>query len=116
MCFTDKGQATLSLGMDLNLDWMTLDDFQKHLNGEDEILSGPPLSPSECFLMTILVFRRLLLLVATSHEKTTTCLPSKLFVLSAVYQKHGEKRFYVCDCNKKNSVSTVGHIIFKEDL
>ncbi|XP_059198199.1 M-phase phosphoprotein 8 isoform X4 [Centropristis striata] len=44
---SDKGQATLSLGMDLNLDWMTLDDFQKHLNGEDEILSGPPLSPSE---------------------------------------------------------------------
>lgn len=44
---TDKGQATLSLGMDLNLDWMTLDDFQKHLNGEDEILSGPPLSPSK---------------------------------------------------------------------
>uniref|UniRef100_A0A3Q4H170 M-phase phosphoprotein 8 n=1 Tax=Neolamprologus brichardi TaxID=32507 RepID=A0A3Q4H170_NEOBR len=47
VCFTDKGQATLSLGMDLNLDWMTLDDFQKHLNGEDEILSGPPLSPNE---------------------------------------------------------------------
>ncbi|XP_070831609.1 M-phase phosphoprotein 8 isoform X2 [Chaetodon trifascialis] len=44
---SDKGQATLSLGMDLNLDWMTLDDFRKHLNGEDEILSGPPLSPSE---------------------------------------------------------------------
>ncbi|KAM6978963.1 M-phase phosphoprotein 8 isoform 2-T2 [Tautogolabrus adspersus] len=44
---SDKGHATLSLGMDLNLDWMTLDDFQKHLNGEDEILSGPPLSPSE---------------------------------------------------------------------
>ncbi|RVE58224.1 hypothetical protein OJAV_G00207000 [Oryzias javanicus] len=43
----DKSQATLSLGMDLNLDWMTLDDFQKHLNGEDEILSGPPLSSSE---------------------------------------------------------------------
>ncbi|XP_057708153.1 M-phase phosphoprotein 8 isoform X3 [Corythoichthys intestinalis] len=42
-----KGPATLSLGMDLNLDWMTLDDFQKHLNGDDEILSGPPLSPSE---------------------------------------------------------------------
>ncbi|KAM3862188.1 M-phase phosphoprotein 8 [Diretmus argenteus] len=44
---SDKGQATLSLGMDLNLEWMTLDEFQKHLNGEDEILSGPPLSPSE---------------------------------------------------------------------
>lgn len=36
--------------MDLNLDWMTLDDFQKHLNGEDEILSGPPLSPSKFLL------------------------------------------------------------------
>uniref|UniRef100_A0A667Z289 M-phase phosphoprotein 8 n=1 Tax=Myripristis murdjan TaxID=586833 RepID=A0A667Z289_9TELE len=47
ICPTEKGQATLSLGMDLNLDWMTLEDFQKHLNGEDEILSGPPLSPSE---------------------------------------------------------------------
>uniref|UniRef100_A0A3Q2QQ53 M-phase phosphoprotein 8 n=1 Tax=Fundulus heteroclitus TaxID=8078 RepID=A0A3Q2QQ53_FUNHE len=47
LCCTEKGQATLSLGMDLNLDWMTLDNFQKHLNGEDEILSGPPLSPSE---------------------------------------------------------------------
>lgn len=44
---SEKGQATMSLGMDLNLDWMTLDNFQKHLNGEDEILSGPPLSPSE---------------------------------------------------------------------
>ncbi|KAG7278424.1 hypothetical protein CRUP_026975 [Coryphaenoides rupestris] len=44
-----RGQATLNLGMgmDLKLDWMTLEDFQKHLNGEDEILSGPPLSPSE---------------------------------------------------------------------
>lgn len=47
MCCSDKVQATLSLGMDLNLDWMTLDDFQKHLNGEDELMSGPPLSPSE---------------------------------------------------------------------
>uniref|UniRef100_A0A8C6UEI6 M-phase phosphoprotein 8 n=1 Tax=Neogobius melanostomus TaxID=47308 RepID=A0A8C6UEI6_9GOBI len=40
-------KATLNLGMDLNLDWMTLEDFQKHLNGDDEVLSGPPLSPSE---------------------------------------------------------------------
>lgn len=39
--------------MDLNLDWMTLDDFQKHLNGEDEILSGPPLSPSEYLINVI---------------------------------------------------------------
>ncbi|KAM9804512.1 M-phase phosphoprotein 8 [Neosynchiropus ocellatus] len=44
---SDKGPSTLNLGMDLNLDWMSLDDFQKHLNGEDEILTGPPLSPSE---------------------------------------------------------------------
>uniref|UniRef100_A0A3B3Z9K4 Chromo domain-containing protein n=1 Tax=Periophthalmus magnuspinnatus TaxID=409849 RepID=A0A3B3Z9K4_9GOBI len=43
----EKTQATLSLGMDLNLDWMTLEDFQRHLNGDDEVLSGPPLSPSE---------------------------------------------------------------------
>ncbi|XP_068185625.1 M-phase phosphoprotein 8 isoform X3 [Antennarius striatus] len=43
----DKSQTTLSLGMDLNLDWMSLDDFQKHLNGEDEVLSGPPLSSSD---------------------------------------------------------------------
>uniref|UniRef100_A0A8C7CCE6 M-phase phosphoprotein 8 n=1 Tax=Oncorhynchus kisutch TaxID=8019 RepID=A0A8C7CCE6_ONCKI len=47
---SDKGQASLNLGMDLNLDWMTLEDFQKHLNGEDEILSAPPLSPSKCEL------------------------------------------------------------------
>lgn len=40
-------KGTLNLGMDLNLDWMTLEDFQKHLNGDDEVLSGPPLSPSE---------------------------------------------------------------------
>ncbi|KAJ0070642.1 hypothetical protein NL108_017142 [Boleophthalmus pectinirostris] len=44
---SEKTQATLSLGMDLNLDWMTLEDFQRHLNGDDEVLSGPPLSPSE---------------------------------------------------------------------
>lgn len=49
MSGTERAQATLSLGMDLNLDWMTLDDFQKHLSGEDEILSGTPLSPSECY-------------------------------------------------------------------
>lgn len=47
LCDSDKAPATLSLGMDLNLDWMTLDEFQKHLNGEDEILSAPPLSPSQ---------------------------------------------------------------------
>lgn len=45
---TDKTEkATLNLGMDLNLDWLTLEEFQKHLNGDDEVLSGPPLSPSE---------------------------------------------------------------------
>lgn len=53
---TDKGQASLNLGMDLNLDWMTLEDFQKHLNGEDEILSAPPLSPSKCIPSFSLMF------------------------------------------------------------
>ncbi|KAL2081107.1 hypothetical protein ACEWY4_022960 [Coilia grayii] len=43
----DRGQASLNLGVDIKLDWMTLEDFQKHLNGEDEILSGEPLTPSE---------------------------------------------------------------------
>ncbi|XP_062390483.1 M-phase phosphoprotein 8 isoform X2 [Sardina pilchardus] len=43
----DRGQASLNLGVDIKLDWMTLDDFQKHLNGEDEILSAEPLTPSE---------------------------------------------------------------------
>lgn len=56
MCCADKVQATLSLGMDLNLDWMTLDDFQKHLNGEDEILSGPPLSPSEYISLFSMIY------------------------------------------------------------
>ncbi|KAG5283104.1 hypothetical protein AALO_G00038360 [Alosa alosa] len=43
----DRGQASLNLGVDIKLDWMTLDDFQKHLNGEDEILSAEPLTPTE---------------------------------------------------------------------
>lgn len=46
--------------MDLNLDWMTLDDFQKHLNGEDEILSGPPLSPSECISLSSIEYMNIL--------------------------------------------------------
>ncbi|KAK7938433.1 hypothetical protein WMY93_001759 [Mugilogobius chulae] len=50
---TEKSQATLNLGMDLNLDWMTLEDFQKHLNGDDEILSGPPLSPMEIIYLAV---------------------------------------------------------------
>ncbi|KAM6416657.1 M-phase phosphoprotein 8 isoform 4-T4 [Pluvialis apricaria] len=29
-------QQVLSLGMDMQLEWLTLEDFQKHLNGEDE--------------------------------------------------------------------------------
>ncbi|KAG9330403.1 hypothetical protein JZ751_025524 [Albula glossodonta] len=43
----DRGQASLSLGVDLKLDWMSLEDFQKHLNGEDEMLTGGVISPSE---------------------------------------------------------------------
>ncbi|KAG7463616.1 hypothetical protein MATL_G00178470 [Megalops atlanticus] len=43
----DRGQASLNLGVDLKLDWMTLEDFQKHLNGEDEILSAATITPSE---------------------------------------------------------------------
>ncbi|XP_061081620.1 M-phase phosphoprotein 8 isoform X2 [Conger conger] len=43
----DKGQTSLNIGVDLKLDWMTLEDFQKHLNGDDEIRSAIGLSPSE---------------------------------------------------------------------
>ncbi|KAL4609137.1 M-phase phosphoprotein 8 isoform X1 [Arapaima gigas] len=43
----DRGQASINLSMDLKLDWMTLEDFQKHLNGEDEDLTGAAISPSE---------------------------------------------------------------------
>ncbi|KAM8803157.1 M-phase phosphoprotein 8 isoform 1-T1 [Rhynchonycteris naso] len=33
---SDGRQQILSLGMDLQLEWMKLEDFQKHLDGEDE--------------------------------------------------------------------------------
>ncbi|XP_032773105.1 M-phase phosphoprotein 8 [Rattus rattus] len=40
VCQTDESsdgkQPILSLGMDLQLEWMKLEDFQKHLDGEDE--------------------------------------------------------------------------------
>lgn len=44
---TDRGLPSLNLGVELKLDWMTLEDFQKHLNGEDENLSPLALTPSE---------------------------------------------------------------------
>ncbi|XP_041114733.1 M-phase phosphoprotein 8 isoform X2 [Polyodon spathula] len=43
---SDSKKQVLSLGVDLKLDWMTLEDFQKHLNGEDEILSTTTVSTS----------------------------------------------------------------------
>ncbi|TRY89769.1 hypothetical protein DNTS_000012 [Danionella cerebrum] len=43
----DKGPPSLNLGVELKLDWMTLEDFQKHLNGEDENISPLPLTPAE---------------------------------------------------------------------
>ncbi|KAM9566194.1 M-phase phosphoprotein 8 isoform 2-T2 [Guaruba guarouba] len=33
---SDGRQRVLSLGMDMQLEWLTLEDFQKHLDGEDE--------------------------------------------------------------------------------
>ncbi|XP_070605896.1 M-phase phosphoprotein 8 isoform X2 [Erythrolamprus reginae] len=33
---SDTKQQTMSLGMDMQLEWLSLDDFQKHLDGEDE--------------------------------------------------------------------------------
>lgn len=41
-------QQVLSLGMDMQLEWLTLEDFQKHLDGEDENhVSTGPISSSE---------------------------------------------------------------------
>ncbi|XP_074072366.1 M-phase phosphoprotein 8 [Macrotis lagotis] len=39
-------QQVLSLGMDLQLEWMKLEDFQKHLNGEDENFATADAIPS----------------------------------------------------------------------
>ncbi|XP_077197761.1 M-phase phosphoprotein 8 isoform X3 [Paroedura picta] len=33
---SETKQQTVSLGMDMQLEWLTLEDFQKHLDGEDE--------------------------------------------------------------------------------
>ncbi|XP_043928765.1 M-phase phosphoprotein 8 [Protopterus annectens] len=35
----DAKQQVLSLGLDLQLEWMKLESFQKHIDGEDEVLS-----------------------------------------------------------------------------
>ncbi|KAK7800354.1 hypothetical protein U0070_019108 [Myodes glareolus] len=50
VCQTDENsdgrQQILSLGMDLQLEWMKLEDFQKHLNGEDETFTTTNMIPS----------------------------------------------------------------------
>lgn len=44
----DTKQHTVSLGMDMKLEWLTLEDFQKHLDGNDENhVSAEVLSASE---------------------------------------------------------------------
>ncbi|XP_070433869.1 M-phase phosphoprotein 8 [Equus przewalskii] len=43
---SDGKQQILSLGMDLQLEWMTLEDFQKHLDGEDENFPSADAIPS----------------------------------------------------------------------
>ncbi|XP_052589082.1 M-phase phosphoprotein 8 isoform X2 [Peromyscus californicus insignis] len=49
-CQTDENsdgrQQILSLGMDLQLEWMKLEDFQKHLDGEDETFTTTNTIPS----------------------------------------------------------------------
>ncbi|CAM2095844.1 unnamed protein product [Caretta caretta] len=37
---SDGRQQVLSLGMDMQLEWLTLEDFQKHLDGDDETHSS----------------------------------------------------------------------------
>nr|XP_036873062.1 M-phase phosphoprotein 8 isoform X2 [Manis javanica] len=43
---SDGKQQILSLGMDLQLEWMKLEDFQKHLDGEDETFTTTEAVPS----------------------------------------------------------------------
>ncbi|XP_004680418.1 PREDICTED: M-phase phosphoprotein 8 [Condylura cristata] len=43
---SDGKQHILSLGMDLQLEWMKLEDFQKHLDGEDENFTTANAVPS----------------------------------------------------------------------
>ncbi|XP_053312424.1 M-phase phosphoprotein 8 [Spea bombifrons] len=40
----DSKSQILGLGMDLQLEWMTLEDFQKHLDGSDELLPTETIS------------------------------------------------------------------------
>ncbi|XP_069825902.1 M-phase phosphoprotein 8 [Dendropsophus ebraccatus] len=51
MCHPQEGSGALDsrsnvvgLGMDLQLEWMTLEDFQRHLDGSDEIIPKDPIS------------------------------------------------------------------------
>lgn len=47
----DGKQQVLSLGMDMQLEWLTLEDLQKHLDGEDaNHVSTEPISSSEYLL------------------------------------------------------------------
>ncbi|XP_048197638.1 M-phase phosphoprotein 8 [Perognathus longimembris pacificus] len=50
VCQTDENsdgrQQIFSLGMDLQLEWMNLEDFQKHLDGEDETLATVNVIPN----------------------------------------------------------------------
>uniref|UniRef100_A0A673SVF3 M-phase phosphoprotein 8 n=1 Tax=Suricata suricatta TaxID=37032 RepID=A0A673SVF3_SURSU len=43
---SDGRQQIVSLGMDLQLEWMKLEDFQKHLDGEDENFTTADAIPS----------------------------------------------------------------------
>ncbi|XP_066438257.1 M-phase phosphoprotein 8 [Eleutherodactylus coqui] len=42
----DSKSHVVGVGMDLQLEWMTLEDFQRHLDGSDEIIPKDPISNS----------------------------------------------------------------------
>ncbi|XP_044141886.1 M-phase phosphoprotein 8 [Bufo gargarizans] len=42
----DSRSHIMGVGMDLQLEWMTLEDFQRHLDGSDEIIPKDPISNS----------------------------------------------------------------------
>ncbi|XP_063807731.1 M-phase phosphoprotein 8 [Pseudophryne corroboree] len=43
----DSKSQIVGVGMDLQLEWMTLEDFQRHLDGSDEMIPKEPISNSK---------------------------------------------------------------------
>lgn len=96
MCVPDGRQQVLSLGMDLQLEWMRPEDFQKHLTGADEHLAAASAIPSsESGESRVLSLR--------ADTESLSALPSAL-------------RFAEGRCEKRALRSREGRVEFKRRL